>query len=314
MLVFLQEKFSGAVIIDLSAAFDLVDHCILLNKLQCYGVQSDFLQWIKSYLSERYQSVWIDHVLSEFLVCPTGVPQGSILGPLLFLLFFNDLPANIASSVDSYADDTTITACGPSIEEIEVRLNQDCLNISQWMRSNKMKLNPEKTHLLTLGTQRKLASLSRPLQIEMDGVPLKEDNSKTELLLGCMVEGNLKWNRHIDVLHSKLKKRLAGLSSIKYCCKFPSRKMFAEGIFTSVMVYCLPLFGGMQISQMKDLQVLQSPAARIVCHAPTRTKHADLFKRLNWLLVNQLRSYYTVIQVLKSDIIEILSTWLQFWD
>ena len=238
-------------------------------------------------------------MLSEFLVCPTGVPQGSILGPLLFLLFFNDLPANIASSVDSYADDTTITACGPSIEEIEVRLNQDCLNISQWMRSNKMKLNPEKTHLLTLGTQRKLASLSRPLQIVIDGVPLKEDNSKTELLLGCMVEGNLKWNRHIDVLHSKLKKRLAGLNSIKYCCKFPSRKMFAEGIFTSVMVYCLPLFGGMQISQMKDLQVLQSQAARIVCHAPPRTKRADLFKRLNWLSVNQLVSYHTVIQVFK---------------
>ena len=154
------------------------------------------------------------------------------------------MPLTVSSSVDSYADDTTITASGKSLEDIEFKLNEDCKNVSQWMRSNKMKLNPEKTHLITIGTQRRLSALNRPPHIVMDGVPLHEDTAKSELLLGCIVEGNLKWNNQVSKLLEKLKKRVGGgLNSIKYICNFSSRKMFAEGIFNSVMVYCLPLFG-----------------------------------------------------------------------
>ena len=157
----------------------------------------------------------------------------------IFLLFFNDLPLAISSSVDS------INASDKSLEDIEFKLNEDCKNknVSQWMRSNKMKLNPEKTHLITIGTQRRLSALNRPPHIVMDGVPLHEDTAKSELLLGCIVEGNLKWNNQVSKLLEKLKKRVGGLNSIKYICNFSSRKMFAEGIFNSVMVYCLPLFG-----------------------------------------------------------------------
>ena len=97
-------QVSGAVLLDLSAAFDLVDPAILIQKLRIYGLEDVFLSWISSYLTDRYQAVWLDHVLSDFGHCEVGVPQGSILGPLFFLISFSDLPHVLESNVDNYAD------------------------------------------------------------------------------------------------------------------------------------------------------------------------------------------------------------------
>ena len=100
-------QVSGAVLLDLSAAFDLVSPEILLKKLTIYGLDAGFLTWIESYLSDRQQCVWIDHTMSEFLHCEVGVPQGSNLGPLFFLLFVNDLPFVLDCDMEQYADDST---------------------------------------------------------------------------------------------------------------------------------------------------------------------------------------------------------------
>ena len=111
-------KLSGAVFLDLSAAFDLVPPDILQEKLEVYGLDNSFLFWMKKYVSGRLQSVWIDHCFSNYLPCEVGVPQGSILGPLIFLIFINDLSYSLKSDVEQYADDTTVSESDADLHKI----------------------------------------------------------------------------------------------------------------------------------------------------------------------------------------------------
>ena len=292
-------QVSGAVLLDLSAAFDLVSPDILLEKLEIYGVDKSFLAWIESYLTGRYQGVWIDHTMSSCLPCDIGVPQGSNLGPLFFIIFANDLPFVLNCSMDQYADDSTLTATGKTVNEINDKLESNCEVVSNWMEENKLKLNADKTHILTLGTEQRLRLPGNKVNVTMDGFVLQESPEQYETLLGCCIEPNLKWHKQVTELLSKLKKRLAGLAHLKFILPYNLRKIVSEGLFNSVLGYCLPLFGGCDIGEIKSLQILQNKAAQIVTHSPPRSVRSQLYDQLDWLTVNQLIRYHTLLTVFR---------------
>ena len=174
-------QVSGGVLIDLSADFDLVDSEILLKKLKIYSLDDNFLFWIKSYLSDRHQAVWIDHVFSDFRAHSIGVPQGSNLWPLFFLLYYSDLLSTLDDEIDAYADDNTMSTTGESVFEIGSSLTSDCDRVVSWMCSNRFKLKAGKTHLLTVGTSSRLRGLEDNDRVTMDGVELEESMEKCEL-------------------------------------------------------------------------------------------------------------------------------------
>ena len=290
-------QLSRVVLVDLSAAFDIVSPEILVQKMRIYGFKEDIINWIISYLSDRYQSVWIDHVFSDLLPNNLGVPQGSNLGPLLFLIFFNDLPCFIKESIECYADDSTIGAAGKDVAEVGRKLSDECSNLSDWMASNSFKLNAKKTHFLTMGTKKRLEGLGNAMEVKMDGEVLEESEEKAEILLGVKIQNNLQWSGQVEMLKSKLKMRLGGLANLKWIMNQPWKKKIVQGVFNSVLCYCLPLFGGCCAIQVKSLQVQQNKAAQIVLNLPARSHRDHMYDRLSWLTVNQLIVYHTLVSV-----------------
>ena len=142
-------KNVGVVLVDFKKAFDLVDHQILLSKLKLYGIQNETLIWFNSYLSQRRQQVVINNRKSDFKRVSCGVPQGSILGPLLFLLFINDLPLYTNNfHTDLYADDTTLYDIQESQEIIEQNFQSALNQLHVWCKSNGMLLNSAKTKVM----------------------------------------------------------------------------------------------------------------------------------------------------------------------
>ena len=289
-------QITGVVLVDLSAAFDLVPPKLLIEKLKVYGVQEEVINWIQSYLTERFQSVWIDHTFSDLLENNTGVPQGSILGPLLFLIYFNDLPVFLKEDVNCYADDSTVSSSGKDVNEIGEKLTNDCQKLTTWMTENGFKLNAEKTHLLMVGSTARLRGMPEP-NVLMDGVQIKVAEDDRESLLGVEIQSSLKWNLHIESLVSKLKSRLAGLDKLKSIMGRDQKKKIFQGVFNSVLSYCLPLFGGCSKQDLGKLQILQNKAVRLVLNLPPRISRKFMFDTVNWLTVRQLIAYHSLLTV-----------------
>ena len=178
-------------------------------------------------------------------------------------------------------------------------MTANCKLVTDWMHGNKLKLNAGKTHLMTVGTSARLRSQESSVVVRMDGCILEESRDKVETLLGVQVEPGLKWHKQVEGLLAKLKKRLTGLAHLRNILPYNLRKRVTEGIFTSVMVYCLPLFGGCDKFELEALQIMQNKAARLVTHAYQGTSRREMFSQLDWLTVHQLVFYHSALSTFR---------------
>ena len=307
----------GVMMVDLSAAFDMVDYDLLLQKLELFGLDSMAVDWMRSYLTARHQSVFVDGCLSppKDIVC--GVPQGSILGPLMYILYTNDIPdlahnhpvpaaqpapyCHECGGTVCYVDDSTYSVAKSDPGVLSSALTNQYQVISKYMAANKLVINDDKTHLLVLGT--------KAMDEKRNIVRMQAGNhtilpSKQEKLLGCVVSDDLKWRHHIlddeQSMVRQLTSRVNALSMITARGDFKTKLMVANGIVMSKVCYLIQLWGGCEGYLLHSLQVLLNKAARLVTGFSCFTSTKKLLDTCGWLSVKQLVMYQTTIMVHKT--------------
>ena len=273
---------NGVVLVDLSKAFDTVDHTILLKKLGMYGINNTPLDWFKSYLDDRQQCCMVNGIQSEFKPITTGVPQGSILGPLLFLLYINDLPNCLTSTTPGmYADDTQITASAETINELENILNFDLKNLHTWLCANKLSANCTKTEFIAIASNYRLNQFTNEPKIELNNEAIKR--VKKSKLLGVMVDDKLLWDAHInEIIVPKVLKGLRMLRQLRDLLSLRNLIEVYNALVSPHFDYCSLIWGNCGTVLKNKLQKLQNRAARIITRSGYEIRSTSILSLLNW--------------------------------
>ena len=310
-------EMAGVMMLDLSAAFDLVDHSLLLKKLALLGFDQQTVVWFWSYLNGRSQCVYVDGKLSDFEQVPVGVPQGSVLGALLYILFVNDLPEVVHGHAGTgpgevnfnrycqdcgglccYVDDSTYMYSSSDPAVLTEKLSAQYMKLAEYMGDNKLVINDDKTHLLVMSTK-KHDQLRAEVSINTGTVEVEP--VATEKLLGINIHQSLKWKEHIisneNSMLKMLRTRLNALSKIATNANFKTRLMVANACFMSIITYMVVVWGGTEEYVIRAVQVMQNKAARSVTRLSWYTSTRKLLLQCNWLSIKQLIFFHTALQV-----------------
>ena len=291
--------YNLVLFLDLRKAFDTVDHQILTKKLEFYGVRNTELAWFESYLFNRRQYCSIAGQDSDLQVNPAGIPQGSCLGPLLFLIYINELP-NILENSDCslYADDTYLTNTDRELNLAQRKLNNDLDTLGKWISTNKLSANLIKTEYMIIATSAKLNTLDYSPIIELNGKPIARATETPSLCL--IVHEALTWEPYVQHLSTKM---ASAISAIKQVNFLPQKSLVTlyQSLVESKLRYFNTVCGNCGETLKNKLQRLQDRAARVV----TRTKYGSiepdvLLQELGWLNVQQLIDLDTAAMVHKA--------------
>lgn len=259
-------KFVGAVMVDFRKAFDLVDHDILLRKLKLYKCDDNSYSWFQSYLSGRTQQVTVLNSVSGPENVNCGVPQGSILGPLFFLLFINDLPLTLkttVTSVDLYADDTTLYDVQSDKQILEENLQKSLNLIHKWCKENGLLLNTEKTKIMLITSRQKRSHLNDDtLGLTYNNLDLKLTHS--EKILGVNIDDNLVWNLHFQQVVKKVSSYLWLLSQISQFLSTEDRLLFYNAYIRPQFDYCCVIWGNSTSYNINKINKLQRRACKLI--------------------------------------------------
>ncbi len=233
-------EYTLAVFCDLSKAFDVIDHEILLKKLTNYGIRGTANDWFRSYLSDRIQYVEVEGNRSKTVPIHIGVPQGSILGPLLYLIYVNDIGNSCDGNILSYADDTTLYTSHTDVRQLYDNANAQINELYRWFCANKLSLNAKKTKYIMIRPKHKKYDLKQ-FSMHIDNIPLDRIGNdcidKSTKFLGMHIDENLTWKHHITEVNKKVSRALFSIKQVKHVLPIDSLRTLYYSLIYSHFSY-----------------------------------------------------------------------------
>ena len=271
------------VFLDFSKAFDCVNHKILLTKLECYGIRGIALQWFRSYLTNRKQYVVYNNINSNLRDITCGVPQGSILGPLLFLLYINDI-TNASTKLFPilYADDSNVFLSGKDITKLVDTMNEELIKLVKWVEINKLSLNIPKTQCMVFSLN----------NVIIEGKVVVKGNPvcvvKSTKFLGVLIDSKLEWKQHINYIKGKIAKALGILCKARRLLNTSTLRTVYYSFLFPYLCYCIEVWGAARKKHISPLIVQHKRAIRMISFAGYREHSLPLFRKLNLLTLKEL--------------------------
>lgn len=282
------------VFVDLKRAFETIDRKILIEKLKCYGVRGAELSWFTDYLSNRRQMVKFGECVSSELNCDLGVPQGSVLGAILFILYINDIK-NVFKycKIKLFADDTLIYLLCDNVDEAIDLINEDLISFEKWLKLNKLKLNVEKTKYLIISHSQVRSNVS----LRINGENIEKVTQMK--YLGCLIDDKLRFNLHSDYVCKKMAKKVNFFGRVSRMLDRETKITVYNTIIAPHINYCATILYLSGSTNIDRVQKLQNKAMRIILNAYRRTHILDMLNNLKWLSVYQKLKLYVLIFIYK---------------
>ena len=293
-------KWCIGVFLDLSKAFDTLDHKILLQKLFRYGIRGVSLDWFRSYLTDRLQYTEFRSESSQQQLLTCGVPQGSILGPLLFLLYINDI-VHLCNSCKPilFADDTNLIFNHTDLNELVNNVNRELQTLSSWFKVNKLSLNSDKTKVILFQSQSRALPDNTSQSIYLEGQKIEQVS--VQKFLGVYIDQLLNWRHHISLKNNIISRNVGILSRLKNTVPPNILKTLYHSIILPHLSYGVVAWGGTCKKELNRMSVLQRKAIRLIHLSKYNAHTGPLFRKLNALMVHDIYKLQCCKLVLKKQ-------------